>query len=82
MDTCSSCDLRVRTATSTCLPTVPNARICTYECTWCATCAEDVLRGVCPNCGGNLVPRPIGPSALLVRDPPSTTRVFSPVAER
>jgi len=35
------------------------ARICTYECTFCAPCAEDVLQGVCPNCGGNLVPRPI-----------------------
>ena len=38
------------------------ARICTYECTFCAPCAEDVLLGVCPNCGGNLVPRPIRPA--------------------
>jgi hypothetical protein len=37
------------------------ARICTYECTFCATCAEDELKGVCPNCGGNFVPRPIRP---------------------
>ena len=72
---CENCDVDLP-------PDSPDARICTYECTWCATCAEDVLHGVCPNCGGNLVPRPIRPSALLVRDPPSTTRVFSPVAER
>lgn len=43
------------------LPPEAEARICTYECTYCAPCAEDVLNGVCPNCGGNLVPRPIRP---------------------
>ena len=32
-----------------------DARICTYECTFCADCAEQRLKGVCPNCGGNLV---------------------------
>jgi uncharacterized protein len=42
-------------------PDAPNARICTYECTFCAECVENVLRNVCPNCGGNLVPRPIRP---------------------
>ncbi|HLT92522.1 MAG TPA: DUF1272 domain-containing protein [Woeseiaceae bacterium] len=43
-------------------PSSADARICSYECTWCADCAEQVLEGVCPNCGGNLVPRPIRPS--------------------
>jgi hypothetical protein len=33
------------------------ARICSYECTFCAACAE-AMDGVCPNCGGELVPRP------------------------
>jgi hypothetical protein len=33
------------------------ARICSYECTFCASCA-DALNGVCPNCGGELVARP------------------------
>ncbi len=33
------------------------AFICTFECTWCATCAER-LRQVCPNCAGELVRRP------------------------
>jgi hypothetical protein len=33
------------------------AVICSYECTFCAACGE-LLRGVCPNCGGELVPRP------------------------
>ncbi len=38
------------------------ARICTYECTFCADCAERVLANVCPNCGGGFAPRPIRPS--------------------
>ena len=33
------------------------ARICSYECTFCASCA-DTMAGVCPNCGGELVRRP------------------------
>ncbi len=49
--------------------------ICTYECTWCRDCVENTLGGVCPNCGGNLEPRPIRPVALLVTNPPSTQRV-------
>lgn len=43
-------------------PESPAARICSYECTFCADCAERALRHVCPNCGGNLVPRPIRPA--------------------
>ena len=43
------------------------ARICSYECTFCATCVDRVLRNVCPNCGGGFVPRPIRP-ALAHRD--------------
>lgn len=38
------------------------ARICTYECTFCASCVEQVLQNVCPNCGGGLTPRPIRPT--------------------
>ena len=56
-------------------PDSPEAMICTYECTWCRDCVEQVLLGVCPNCGGNLVPRPIRPAAQLAKDPASTRRV-------
>ncbi len=38
------------------------ARICTFECTFCATCVDAILHNVCPNCGGGFVPRPIRPS--------------------
>lgn len=53
----------------------PDARICTFECTFCAPCAHGAFAGACPNCGGDLVPRPTRPQALLGKFPPSTTRV-------
>ena len=52
------------------------ARICTFECTFCVDCA-DAMGGVCPNCGGNLVERPVRPAALLAKYPMSTDRVVS-----
>ena len=56
------------------------ARICTYECTFCADCADDVFDGICPNCGGELVRRPIRPPAMLERDSASTERIVKPHA--
>ena len=56
-------------------PASPDVLICTYECTWCRDCAETVLHGVCPNCGGGFQPRPVRPPAMLVKDPASTRRV-------
>lgn len=38
------------------------ARICSFECTFCADCVANVLRNVCPNCGGGFCPRPIRPA--------------------
>ncbi len=52
-----------------------DAMICTFECTFCTECVESVLHGVCPNCQGNLVPRPIRPAALLQKFPAATERV-------
>jgi len=40
-------------------PTLRDARICSYECTFCRNCVETILEYVCPNCGGGFVPRPI-----------------------
>ena len=54
------------------------ARICTFECTFCAACAEDRLDGVCPNCSGELVRRPIRPARLMEKYPASAARVFKP----
>lgn len=38
------------------------ARICSYECTFCADCVEQILENVCPNCGGGFTVRPVRPS--------------------
>lgn len=38
------------------------ARICSFECTFCAKCVDEVLDNVCPNCGGGFSPRPVRPS--------------------
>ncbi len=56
-------------------PESTEARICSFECTFCRTCADVRLRGVCPNCGGGFTRRPIRPAALLVRYPASTKLV-------
>ncbi|MGO9427005.1 MAG: DUF1272 domain-containing protein [Steroidobacteraceae bacterium] len=58
-------------------PASADARICSFECTFCAQCAESVLAGVCPNCGGELVVRPRRPAAALVRHPGSVERVYN-----
>ena len=54
------------------------ARICTYECTFCSECAQTVFQGLCPNCRGELVRRPIRPAAKLLKNPASTVRVVKP----
>jgi hypothetical protein len=59
-------------------PEAPNARICSFECTFCEACATSTLAGWCPNCGGELVRRPVRPAAKLDKYPASTERVFKP----
>ena len=58
------------------LPPDADAMICTYECTFCRDCGTNTLKGRCPNCGGNLVTRPIRPPEKLAKDPASTRRVL------
>ncbi len=60
------------------LPPAADARICSFECTFCVPCTEDKLSGICPNCGGELVARPRRPANKLANNPASTTRVFKP----
>ena len=59
-------------------PESREARICSYECTFCATCVDTVLNGVCPNCGGEFVHRPRRPASKLAKDPASKERVYKP----
>ena len=56
-------------------PDSAEAMICSFECTFCASCAGSVLQGQCPNCGGAFSPRPIRPAHLLVKYPSSSERV-------
>jgi len=65
---CECCDVDLPPESSA-------ARICTFECTFCAVCADVRFNGACPNCGGELVRRPIRPAAALARYPASTARV-------
>jgi uncharacterized protein len=62
-------------------PAATEARICSYECTFCADCVERHLSNVCPNCGGGFMPRPIRPARAwrpglsLAKRPATTKRV-------
>jgi hypothetical protein len=51
----------------------PGAFICSFECTFCADCAE-ALDDRCPNCGGELMDRPTRAKALLEKYPASGER--------
>ncbi|ADZ92387.1 DUF1272 domain-containing protein [Marinomonas mediterranea] len=59
------------------------AMICSYECTFCCSCVEEILENVCPNCGGGFSPRPIRPKlerrdgVSLVTQPASNRRVHT-----
>ncbi|HVM79217.1 MAG TPA: DUF1272 domain-containing protein [Stellaceae bacterium] len=59
-------------------PASADAMICSFECTFCRGCAEGVLAGRCPNCGGELVRRPIRPAEKLAKYPASTERKVKP----
>lgn len=71
--TCEHCDKPLP-------PDSLEARICSFECTFCATCVDQLLDNVCPNCGGGFAPRPIRPSRNWKGDNflgahPASTRV-------
>jgi len=55
-----------------------DAFICSFECTFCARCATDTLKGKCPNCGGELTRRPCRALEKLQKYPASAERVFKP----
>jgi len=59
------------------------AHICSYECTFCSDCVENILHNVCPNCGGGFVPRPVRPrnehrpATSIHHNPASTVRIHT-----
>ena len=64
---CECCDRKLPSAELA-------AFICSFECTFCADCTAQ-LGGVCPNCGGELVRRPLRPAQFFTRMPASPKRV-------
>jgi hypothetical protein len=68
---CECCDIDLP-------PDSTEARICSFECTFCAPCATSRLAGKCPNCGGELVARPRRPLNKLANNPAATERIFKP----
>lgn len=66
---CEACDKDLPAAS-------PDAFICSFECTFCRDCATQDLQCICPNCGGELVKRPIRPADKLAAYPASTERVI------
>ncbi len=76
--TCENCNKALA-------PDSTEARICSYECTFCRDCVEKILENVCPNCGGGFYPRPVRPKHnlrndnYLGKDPASTTVKYRPV---
>ena len=66
-------------------PASADARICSYECTFCRSCVETVLENVCPNCGGGFEARPVRPeqewrAGVSLSDQPATTeRTHNPI---
>ena len=63
-------------------PESQEAMICSFECTFCRECVQQILKGRCPNCGGELVQRPIRPQEKLLQYPASTRRVVKPAGCR
>ena len=66
-------------------PDSAEAMICSFECTFCQACAQDLLKNVCPNCGGGFSPRPVRPLTnwngdnFLGKDPVSIKIKHRPV---
>jgi uncharacterized protein len=78
--TCENCD-------RTLPPSSLDARICSFECTFCADCVAAVLQDVCPNCGGGFAPRPIRPArewrpGVFLGKRPATERVVRQPVDR
>ena len=57
-------------------PQSREALICSFECTFCKSCAEIHLNGICPNCGGELLTRPVRPESKLAKYPASQDRIM------
>jgi len=53
--------------------------LCSFECTFCTDCVSEILKNVCPNCGGGFQKRPVRPKHHLKKYPPESTPLHAPV---
>jgi hypothetical protein len=74
--------LEIRPTCENCKKSLPfdseEAMICSFECTFCKDCVQEVLNHICPNCGGDFEKRPIRPKHLLEKYPVSKKIVYKP----
>jgi hypothetical protein len=74
--------LQIRPVCENCGKSLPynstEAMICTFECTFCKDCADNILFNVCPNCGGGFEKRPVRPSRLLEKYPVEKNEYLKP----
>ncbi|MCF2873847.1 MULTISPECIES: DUF1272 domain-containing protein [unclassified Tenacibaculum] len=74
--------LEIRPNCEHCNKDLPNtsteAMICSFECTYCKTCALEIFENVCPSCSGNFMERPIRPLKMIEKYPASSNRIFKP----
>lgn len=77
--------LELRPSCENCAKALPNdsseAMICSYECTFCRNCVQEILENVCPNCGGGFEKRPTRPRNGLMKYPMRADHVYKPVSE-
>lgn len=75
--------LEIKPICENCGKPLPNssdeAMICTFECTFCKECINEILFNVCPNCGGGFEKRPVRPAKLLKKYPASLKQYLKPV---
>ncbi len=75
--------MEIRLNCENCDKSLPNdsdqAMICSFDCTFCQDCVEDILKNVCPNCGGGFEKRPTRPKNYLEKYPPRKDKVLKPV---
>ncbi len=75
--------LEIRLNCENCNKSLPNesseVMICTYECTFCTDCVENIMLNVCPNCGGGFEKRPTRPKEELIKHPPRKEEVYKPI---
>jgi hypothetical protein len=72
---CEYCDMDLP-------PDSNEAMICSFECTFCQSCVTQVLKGVCPNCGGDFCSRPTRDIKWLDKHPPSSKRILNKIINR